>query len=345
MKERLIEHKERMYACCNCCDVYDGISPAINQETGYIVKLPGSGIEGKICIGIIMIKSMTGFGRGEFSKNNKKFIVEMKSVNHRYLDVNIKLPKKFSFYEAFLRNLLKNYTTRGKIDIFITYEDLSEKKTELTYNGELARQYYEYIEQMGRDLKIVNDVTTTSLIKCPEIFTMQEQDFDEEEIEQILKTAFETAAGHFADTKISEGENLKTDLCDKLDEMMKYVEFIEMRSPQIITEYKEKIYERVKELLDTASVDDNRLMMEVTIFADKVCVDEEIVRLKSHIAGMKETLKQGGTVGRKLDFVAQEMNREANTILSKSSDLQITDVGIELKTLIEKVREQIQNIE
>ncbi len=292
-----------------------------------------------------MIKSMTGFGRGEFSKSERKFVVEMKSVNHRYLDVNIKLPKKFSFYEAFLRNLLKEYTSRGKIDIFITYEDLSEKKTDLMYNEALAKQYYDYIEKMGRDLKIVNDVTTTSLIQCPEIFTMQEQNFDEDEIEQILKSAFETAAVNFVNTKISEGQNLKTDLLDKLDKMMEYVEFIEVRSPQIIAEYKEKIYERIKELLDTVTVDDNRLMMEVTLFADKVCVDEEIVRLKSHISGMQETLKMGGAVGRKLDFVAQEMNREANTILSKSSDLQITDIGIELKTLIEKVREQIQNIE
>lgn len=292
-----------------------------------------------------MIKSMTGFGRSELTENSRKLVVEMKSVNHRYLDVSIKIPKKLNFYEAYLRNLLKKYIERGKVDIFITYEDLSEDNAQLIYNGSLAREYYEYITQMGRELKIENDITTTSLIRCPEIFTMQEQSVDEEKLEQLLKNVFESAAESFVRTRMVEGENLKGDLISKLDEMMCHVEFIEERSPQIIAEYKEKINEKVKELLDNTQIDENRLVMEITLFADKVCVDEEIVRLKSHISGMKETLEKGGAVGRKLDFVAQEMNREANTILSKSSDLQITDVGIELKTLIEKVREQIQNIE
>ena len=292
-----------------------------------------------------MIKSMTGFGRGEFSENDKKFVVEMKSVNHRYLDINIKMPKKFGFYEALLRNRLKDYTTRGKVDIYVSYEDVSEKKTALCYNGDLARQYYEYIIQMGRELKIENDITTTSLLRCPDIFTMQEQDFDEEEMEKILRNAFDLAGEHFVKAKAVEGENLKNDLMAKLEEMMTYVDFIEERSPQIIAEYREKLNERVAELMLSAPVDENRLVLEITMFADKVCVDEEIVRLKSHITGMKDALNAGGAVGRKLDFVAQEMLRESNTILSKSSDLAITNKGIELKTLIEKIREQIQNIE
>ena len=296
-------------------------------------------------MGIKMINSMTGFGRSEYSKNDKKITVEIKSVNHRYLDVNIKLPKKLNLYEALIRNLLKKSIERGKTDIFITYEDMSEGGQSLNYNGALAQEYLKYIEQMGRDLKIVNDITTSSLIRCQDIFVMQEQSVDEEEMEMMLVNAFEGAVAHFVKTRAVEGENLKNDLIDKLDLMMEYVTFIEERSPQIIEEYKEKIHEKVAELLENPQIDENRIVMEVTMFADKICVDEEIVRLKSHVSGMKETLLKGGAVGRKLDFVAQEMNREANTILSKSSDLQITDVGIELKTLIEKVREQIQNIE
>ena len=292
-----------------------------------------------------MINSMTGFGRSEISESDKKVTVEIKSVNHRYLDVNIKLPKKLNFYEAMLRNLLKKYIERGKVDIYITYEDLSQDGTQLHYNGVLAKEYLDYIYQMGRELKLENDVTTTSLIRCPEIFTMQENSVDEETLEKLLTKTFEEAARNFVGTREREGENLKNDLLIKLDSMMKYVEIIEERSPQIIEEYKTRINEKIKELLDSAQIDESRIVMEVTLFADKVCVDEEIVRLKSHVSGMKDTLQKGGAVGRKLDVVTQEMNREANTILSKSTDLQITDVGIELKTLIEKIREQIQNIE
>lgn len=292
-----------------------------------------------------MIRSMTGYGRGELSLNDKKLTIEIKSVNHRYLDVSIKLPKKLNFYEAIIRNLLKKYVERGKTDIYVTYEDLSEGGEVLVYNGALAGEYLRYIERMSRELKIVNDVTTSSLLNCQDIFMMQERSIDEEALEKMLIEVFGQAAENLVKTRTAEGENLKKDLVEKLDRMLGYVSFIEERSPKIIEEYKERLNDRVKELLEHAQIDESRIVMEVTLFADKVCVDEEIVRLKSHVSGMKETLLKGGAVGRKLDFVAQEMNREANTILSKSTDLQITDVGIELKTLIEKVREQIQNIE
>lgn len=288
---------------------------------------------------------MTGFGRSEMSADNKKITIEMKSVNHRYLDVNIKIPKKLSFYEAFLRNLLKKYIERGKVDIFVTYEDESDNGKVLSYDGALAMEYAKYIEQMGRELKIENDITTSALIKCQDIFVMKDSTIDEEKMEQLLYEVFEEAAKNFVNTRITEGENLKNDLIDKLNQMSEYVSFIEERSPKIIEEYKKKITDKINELLENQQIDENRIVMEVTLFADKICVDEEIVRLKSHIEGMKNTLLKGGAVGRKLDFVAQEMNREANTILSKSSDIEITDVGIELKTIIEKVREQIQNIE
>ncbi|MDD2971935.1 MAG: YicC family protein [Lachnospiraceae bacterium] len=292
-----------------------------------------------------MIKSMTGFGRAEVTEENRKFTVEMKSVNHRYLDANIKMPKKLNFFESSIRNLLKKYIQRGKVDIFITYEDFSENNVCIKYNKDVAQEYMNYLNQMAEDFAMENDVRISSLSRYPEVFTMDEQNIDEEEIWKGLARAIDEAAKGFVETRIIEGEHLKEDLISKLDGMLQDVEFISERSPQIIAEYREKLEEKVKDLLEDVKVDENRLLMEVTVFADKVCVDEEIVRLRSHIETTKNTLIQGGSIGRKLDFIAQEMNREANTILSKANDLEISNHAIELKTEIEKVREQIQNIE
>lgn len=292
-----------------------------------------------------MIKSMTGFGRCEVCEGDRKFTVEMKSVNHRYLDVNLKMPKKLNFFESAIRSLLKEYIQRGKVDIFITYEDMTEENVSVKYNREVAAKYLEYLHQMAEEFGLEEDVRVSTLSRYPEVFSMEETQIDEEGIWKTLEKALRGAAEGFVDTRIKEGEHLKADLIDKLDVMLSHVAFIEERSPQIIAEYRQKLTDRVKELLEDAKVDENRLLTEVTIFADKVCVDEEIVRLKSHIASTKQALTDGGSIGRKLDFLAQEMNREANTILSKTSDLEISNRGIELKTEIEKVREQIQNIE
>lgn len=292
-----------------------------------------------------MIKSMTGFGRCEVSENNRKFTVEMKSVNHRYLDVNIKMPKKLNFFESSIRTMLKDYIQRGKADIFITYEDFSENNVSVKYNKDIAAEYLKYLKEMAEEFELDNDIRVSSLSRYPEVFTMEEQTIDEEGIWKTLEKALRGAAEGFVETRIREGENLRKDLTDKLDGMLLHVDFIQERSPQIIAEYKQKLEDKVRELLADAKVDENRLLMEVTIFADKVCVDEEIVRLKSHIETTKSTLLAGGSMGRKLDFIAQEMNREANTILSKANDLEISNRAIELKTEIEKVREQIQNIE
>lgn len=292
-----------------------------------------------------MIKSMTGFGRCEVQEGDRKITVEMKSVNHRYLDVNIKMPKKLNFFETAIRSELKNYIQRGKIDIFIAYEDYTESNVCVKYNKELASEYMTYLNKMAEDFSLDNDVRVSSLARFPEILTMEEQTVDEEELWKLLDKAIVGAAEGFVATRIREGENLRNDLIEKLDGMLKNVDFIAERSPQIITEYKQKLKEKVRELLDDTGIDENRLLMEVTIFADKVCVDEELVRLHSHIKTTRDTLVAGGSIGRKLDFIAQEMNREANTILSKSSDLEISNCAIELKTEIEKVREQIQNIE
>lgn len=292
-----------------------------------------------------MIKSMTGFGRCEITRGERKISVEMKSVNHRYLDVNIKMPKKLNFFEAAIRGMLKDYIQRGKVDMFISYEDFTESNVCVKYNKELAAEYMKYLKMMAEDFALDNDIRVSALSRYPEILSMEEQTVNEEELWQLLEEAIKGAAEGFVETRIKEGENLKKDLLTKLDGMLSHVDYITERSPQIIAEYKQKLKSKVAELLEDANVDENRLLMEVTIFADKVCVDEELVRLRSHIETTKENLVQGGSIGRKLDFIAQEMNREANTILSKTSDLEISNHAIELKTEIEKVREQIQNIE
>ena len=292
-----------------------------------------------------MIKSMTGFGRCENHQGSRKFTVEMKAVNHRYFDVSIKMPKKLSFFEAAIRNVLKQYVQRGKLDVFITYEDYAEENVALKYNEELAGQYLKYFRQMAEKFGLKDDISVSSLGRCPEVFTMEEQDIDEEEIWAELKKAVEGACVQFVKAREQEGEALKTDLLDKLERMDENVTLIEDRYPQIVSEYRSRLEEKVKELLGDVQIDEGRIAAEVVIFSDKICTDEETVRLRSHIATMKEALIAGGSIGRKLDFIAQEMNREANTILSKANDLATSNVAIDLKTEIEKVREQIQNIE
>ena len=293
----------------------------------------------------IMIKSMTGFGRAEYSDEKRRITVEIKAVNHRYLDCSIKMPKKLSFFEASIRTLLKDYIQRGKVDVFITYEDYTENNLNLKYNKDMARAYYSYLKEMAEEFGIENDVRVSTLSRYPEVFSLEEADVDEDEIWSDLDKVIREAATHFVDARITEGENLKRDLCDKLDTMLTYVADIEKRAPQIIEEYKASLCEKVADLLADSKIDETRILGEVTLYADKICVDEEIVRLRSHIGTTKEILETGGSVGRKLDFIAQEMNREANTILSKANDLATSDIAINLKTDIEKVREQIQNIE
>lgn len=292
-----------------------------------------------------MIKSMTGFGRCEFTDEKRKFTVELKSVNHRYLDVNIKMPKKLNFFESSIRALLKEYIERGKVDVYITYEDYTEDNYALKYNSALAAQYLDYLNRMAEEFGLENDIRVSNLSRYPDVLVMEEQDVDEKELWDGLERALRGACEQFVASRIKEGENLKVDLIDKLDHMISYVDFIEKRSPQIMEEYHRRLEDKIKEILGDRQMDDGRIATEVTIYADKVCVDEETVRLRSHINTTKDTLLEGGSIGRKLDFIAQEMNREANTILSKANNIQISDTGINLKTSIEKVREQIQNIE
>lgn len=292
-----------------------------------------------------MIKSMTGFGRCEVSEGERKFTVELKSVNHRYLDVNMRMPKKLNYFETSIRNLLKKYAVRGKVDIFITYEDTSENKMTLKYNSALAKEYLECFAKMSDDFGVDNDIRVSALSRYPEVLTMEEQTTDDSELWAELEKACKGAFSQFIDTRITEGERLKEDIIAKLDIMLERIDYIETRTPEIIREYREKIQAKVEELLADTKIDEGRIATEIVLYSDKICTDEETVRLRSHIQHVRETLELSEGIGRKLDFIAQEMNREANTILSKANDLEVSNQAIDLKTEIEKVREQIQNIE
>lgn len=292
-----------------------------------------------------MIKSMTGFGRSEKVTEANKIVVEMKAVNHRYCDLSIKIPKKLNYFEAAIRGVLKEYVERGKVDVYITYEDYADASFFVAYNEKIAREYMENLEKISEEFGIEHTINAYQLSKYPDVFTLESQPVNEEEIWESLVDVLREACERFVKTREEEGERLFTDLMQKLEEMQKTVSFIEERSPQIVAEYRTKLEERVKEFLENSAIEESRIMAEVALYADKVCVDEEIVRLKSHITSMMDNLREGGSIGRKLDFIAQEMNREANTILSKINNLEISNRAIDLKTEIEKIREQIQNIE
>lgn len=292
-----------------------------------------------------MLRSMTGFGRYEISSGDRKVSVEMKSVNHRYLELGIKLPRKLNFLESTVRTEMKKYVDRGKVDIFVTYENLGEGDECIRYNAMLAKEYYDCYQQISQELGLENDIKTSYIMRSPDVVTIENGQDDEEIIESLVIRAIDGAAEKLIETRTNEGERLKADLLGKLDSMIENVDFIKMKSPVIIAEYREKITGKIHELLEDTQIDEARIVQEVTVFADKVCVDEELVRLDSHIRAMKDDLNKGGTIGRRLDFIAQEMNREANTTLSKTTDAEISDCAIVLKTDIEKVREQIQNIE
>ncbi len=292
-----------------------------------------------------MIKSMTGFGRSEIVKGNRKISVEIKSVNHRYLEAGIKMPKKLNVFESRMRDLLKKYATRGKIDIFINYEDDSESQVNLKFNQNIADEYMAIFNNMSEKYNLKNDMTVGGLARFPEVITMDEVQEDEEELWHFIEEAMKAALEQFVNTRILEGENLKKDLLGKLDHMEELVAFVEKRSPEIMKEYRSKLESKVKELLGDTTIDESRIATEVIIYTDKICVDEETVRLRSHIEHARKCLNEEGGIGRKMDFIAQEMNREANTTLSKANDIEISNAAIDLKTEIEKVREQIQNIE
>ena len=292
-----------------------------------------------------MVKSMTGFGRYEVTEESRLVTVEIKSVNHRYNEISVRMPRKLGMYENNVRTILKKYANRGKIDVNVSYEDATEGRCSVQYHQETAAEYFRLLQQMAQDFGLENDVRVSTLSRFPDVFTVEEQKTDEEALALLLNQAVTKACENFVAARLAEGENLKKDLTAKCEHLLELLAFIEEREPQVMEEYRTKLTNKVEELLGDTKLDQSILATELTIYADKVCVDEETVRLHSHIDSMLKTLEEGENVGRKLDFIAQEMNREANTILSKANDIRITNKAIDLKTEIEKIREQIQNIE
>ena len=292
-----------------------------------------------------MIKSMTGFGRAEEITDNYKLSVEIKSVNHRYLDLNIKMPRRFFPFEADIRNIVKEYVSRGKVDLFINYLDFKDKAGGVYLNKNIVEKYLDIGLELCKEYKIVDDLKVSHLLQLPDVISIDEPELNEDEIKSRLFTVLKKACKVFLSTREAEGEKLFTDMSSKLKVLADTTENIDKRYPEVLEEYKAKLTLKVNELLSGASIEENRIATEVTLFADKIGIDEEVVRLFSHIKAMNDEMKLDTGIGRKLDFLAQEMNREANTILSKSTDLNIADYAIILKTEIEKIREQIQNIE
>ncbi|MBE6048764.1 MAG: YicC family protein [Clostridium sp.] len=293
-----------------------------------------------------MVKSMTSFGRaqGEEGKNYL-FSIEMKSVNNRYLDINIRLPKFMIALEEDLRKVISSKLKRGKVDVFINYKSYGKGNAKPILNLELAKDYYNCLTELSRALDIENDVTVTKIAKLPDIITLETEEEDLDEILGEVKPLLESALDKMVEMRIVEGEKLKEDIYLKLSEIESNVKEIEVFAEQVPKNYKVKLEERIQELTKDVEVDKERIAQEVAMFADKVAVDEEITRLYSHLNQMRKTLCLDEAIGRKLDFIIQEMNRETNTIGSKCNDMNMTNLVIDIKNLIEKIREQVQNIE
>ncbi|WP_103895750.1 YicC/YloC family endoribonuclease [Caloramator fervidus] len=292
-----------------------------------------------------MIKSMTGYGRGEVEENNRKFVIELKSVNNRYLDVNIRLPKQLLALEDNIRKYISSKISRGKVDVFINQEKFADNDIKISLDEKVAQYYYNVFMQLKEKFNLSEEIGLSLFTKFSDIIIVEKNEEDYESIWETMKKALDQALSVFIDMRIREGLKLKQDILEKCNIISQKVDEIERRSPMVVEEYKEKIRERISEFLKDVEVDETRLLNEVAFFADKVNINEEIIRLKSHIEQLKNTLESEEAVGRKLDFLLQEMNRETNTIGSKANDLVISNLVIDIKSELEKIREQIQNIE
>lgn len=292
-----------------------------------------------------MIKSMTGFGRYETVTDEYRIAVEIKSVNHRYCDLNIKLPKKFNEIENTLRMMMKEIAERGKVDVYVSYEDYAGKGTHVHYHPQIAKEYVKVAAQVAEEFELHNSLSAQRLLGFADVISLEDESNDLESVFPIVTQTLQKAGEQFIASREREGEQLYQDIKGKLAYLLTLVAQVEERSPQMLQEHRQKLLEKVQELLGDRKIDEGILATELIVYADKVCVDEETVRLRSHIDAMSETLDMQEAIGRKLDFIAQEMNREANTILSKANDKELSGIAINLKTEIEKIREQIQNIE
>jgi len=291
-----------------------------------------------------LIKSMTGFGRGEFSQGASTFSVDVRSVNHRYSDVSVRMPRAMSILEEKVREFVNEKISRGKVDVYINYSTFGQS-SQVKLDTNLAKAYVDSLKVLKEMFAIKDDISLSLLTRFPDIMAMETVEQDMEELWLILRKALETAFNALVEMRKREGERLKNDLLEKLVNVKGLVENIKGKSSSIVDEYKNKLYDRIKELTQDIPIDENRLLTEVALFADKSSIDEELVRLESHMEELRKALNFNGSVGKKLDFIIQEMNREVNTIGSKVTDLGIVNNVIGIKTEIEKIREQVQNIE
>lgn len=293
-----------------------------------------------------MAISMTGFGRGEYKDDNYYFLVECKTINHKYSDINIRMPRKIAFLEDQVRNLAKNYVRRGRADIYIKFEILGSEDVDLKLDEGLAAQYVDILKTLRDKFDLTDDISVMSVAKFPDVVSQEEKEEDEDLIWSKLNEALEVAFTKLKEMRAEEGLKLADDIVMRCGLLNDYIEKIESHSETVVEDYREKLNTRIAELVEDVNIiDENRLAQEVAIFADKCSITEEIVRFKSHISQLKNTVVKNDSIGRKIDFLIQEMNRETNTIGSKSSDLNITNLVVEVKSELEKIREQIQNIE
>lgn len=292
-----------------------------------------------------MVRSMTGYGRCETSANGRTICVEIKSVNHRYFEVNTRITRGYAFLEDKLKKFLQGAVSRGKLDVYVTIGASEEEQAEVTVNHSLASGYINALREIGIKYGLPDDVAISTVARYSDIFSVHKPAEDEEKVWNELLPAVKSALDDFITMREAEGEKMKCDVLSKAEDIMKIVEEIEERSPQTVIEYKAKLTERINELLSTSTVDEQRIATEAAIFADKVAVDEETVRLRSHFNQMYKIMESEGPIGRKLDFIVQEMNREANTIGSKVTDACLAHKVVDIKADLEKIREQIQNIE
>lgn len=292
-----------------------------------------------------MIRSMTGFGRGESQGDGKSFIVEIKTVNHRYSDVFIKIPRSISFLEEKVREMVSKSVSRGKIDVFITYEEFGEDSKTVTMDEALAAAYLKTLSHAKDKFGLKDDLTVSLLTRLPDVLKVEKSENDEDKVWGLLKDAMENALTSLVIMRENEGQKLKSSLFERAEYIESVLKNIIERAPEVVKDYKQKLETRLQDIMEQKTIDETRLAMEVAIFADRCSIDEEIVRLGSHLGQLCEALQMQQPVGRKLDFLVQEMNREINTIGSKANDLVITKNVVEIKSEIEKIREQIQNIE
>lgn len=292
-----------------------------------------------------MIKSMTGYGKSEQTIDSLNVTVEIKSVNHRYFEFSARVPREYGFLEEKLKKYCNSLITRGKVECYVSVEDLEEHEMEVNVNETLAAGYVKALKELSERFGLKDDISAVTLSRYPDVITLHKASEDEERIWNAVKTVAETAVSKFIEMRETEGSKLRGDILSRADYIIECVEFIEGRSPETVREYNEKLKQRMKELLGDAAVDEQRLLNEAAIYADKIAVDEETVRLRSHISQLREFMNSSEAIGRKLDFLVQEINREANTIGSKAQDVDIAKKVIAIKAEVEKIREQVQNIE